>query len=221
MFDKIYYGDTKLVNEKSFLLRIEFGLIVGYYQWEKILKDEFFDKLIEEKKCFRDHTFEFGSSTSYYYYCNKTTDISHFKPFIFSINDFENDFILNKEDLFIEADDKYIFIMIFTSSSDIILGYPFLKKYQLVFNQDSKTIGIYTEKKESQENNDYDIPSNNYSGYYIAIGVLGAVLIILIVIGILFTFKKTKNPKKEATELLNEKESDKNNGILIEDENKN
>ena len=204
-FDKIYYGEKEF-NGKSFLLRIEFGLIRGYSEWEDIIIKEFFDNLIQEKKCFKDYTNEFGNTT-YFYYCDKTVNLSTFKPFLFRINDFEYDFILTKEDLFVETEEKYyLFLMIFGGISDLILGYPFLKKYQLIFNQDTKTIGFYKEPRE---------PS--IITYYIIIFILGTILIILIIIGIIIYFKRIKHTKNLTKELSYDEEY--SNYIITEGEN--
>ena len=108
------------------LLRIEFGFILGTQYWEKTLGEDFFNELIKANKCFRENTNHFGS-TAYFYYCNKNIDISKFKPFIFTINDFDYNFTLTKDDLFLDIGDKYIFLMGFYDPA-LILGYPFLKK---------------------------------------------------------------------------------------------
>ena len=213
-FDNVYYGKNELANEKPLLLRIEYGLINGYYEWEKTLKNEFFDELITEKKCFKNSTNELGN-TAYYYYCNKSTDISKFEPFIFSINEYNYNFTLSKEDLFIEEGDIYLFLMIFGGIPDIILGYPFLKKYQLIFNQDTKTIGFYK--------NIYKNDKISFSNivYYIIIIILLIILLILIIIGIYLYFKRNKE-KRNATELSNEEyeynEKDKNNLLINEND---
>ena len=212
-FDKIYYDKVELPNEKPLLLRIEYGFINGYYQWEKIIQNIFFGELIEQKKCFRNYTHELGS-TIYFFHCNKTVDISKFKPITFFINEFNYNFTLTYEDLFEDIGDHYLFLMTFGGISDLILGYPFLKKYQMIFNQDRKTIGFYKDTKKSKKS------SSSLISYYIVIIVLGTILFGLIIIAIIFYIKKTKNVKKLATELLNdeneyhnEREYEKNNSI--------
>ena len=207
-FDNIYYGNTELSNEYSILLRIEFGLITGYYEWEKILKAEFFDKLIEEKKCFKDYT-HFLGSTAYFYYCNKSTNISNFKPFSFSINEYQYNFTLDYKDLFIEVEDKYLFLMIFGGIYDLILGYPFLKKYEIIFNQDIRTIGFYKDKSNKDNSDNSSSSSNTY--YYIIIISLSIILCLLIYFGINLYVKRRKTEKKYAVELYREKKEDNDN----------
>ncbi len=201
-FDKIYYGNMELVNEKPIILRIEFGLIIGYYEWEKILLKEFFNDLMSQDKCFKNSTNELGS-TAHYYYCDKSINITKFKPISFTINEYNYNFILDKDDLFIKVGDIYLFLMIFGGIYDLILGYPFLKKYQIIFNQDSKTIGFY----QDWDNRDKFSFSN--ISYYIVIFILLIILLILISIWINL-YKKRNKTKKNATELSNE-EYDYNN----------
>ena len=63
-------------------------------------------------------------------------------------------FSLTFNDLFLEKDDKYIFLVIFPENyynvkhSYWYLGIPFYNAYQLVFNYDSKTIGLYLSKND-------------------------------------------------------------------------
>ena len=168
-FDEVHYGDRKMLVKPSepLILRIEFGLILGYNEWEYVLDDYFFSKLIENKQCIKDSNTT-GHDPAYryrYYYCKNDTDLSGFQNFTFTINQFNHSFTLTKEDLFLDEGDKYIFLMAFGGMSEFVLGLPFLKKHKLIFNQDSKTIGFYlnegdeeeehegeTEKEEEKEN---------------------------------------------------------------------
>ena len=193
-FDKIYYGKDELLNRMPILIRIEYGFINGDEEWQKILEFKFFEKLIEENICFKSFTNELDN-TLFYYYCNKSADIYKFSPFIFYINEFNYNFSLTYEDLFANIGDKYLFLMTFGGAQNLILGYPFLKKYQLIFNQDAKTIGFYKEIKKEDK---------TFISYYITIIILGIILLILLIVVIIFYIKKMKNIKKKATELLNE-----------------
>ena len=207
-FDKIYYGDEETSNQKQILLRIEYGLIMGDFPWQKILENNFFNKLINESICFKNKTMEKGNILTYYY-CNKNADLNQFKPFTFIINDFNNNFTLSKDDLFLEEKDKYIFLMVF-GKYDLIFGHPFFKKYQLVFNPDSKTIGFYTKIKN-------DLLPSSFSSliYYIVIIILVILLFSLLGIIIFCNLKGYKNKKKNADELINEE-----NDNIIDEKNK-
>ena len=141
-FDNVLYGDKKLINEKSWLMRVEYGLIDGDKRWQKILEENFFNENIEKGVCFKGKGWNDGHSY-YHYYCDKNVDLSNFKPFTFVLNDLHYNLTLTKDDLFEEDGDKMLFLMIFGHYS-LILGLPFFKKYQFVFNQGAKTIGLYT-----------------------------------------------------------------------------
>ena len=65
-----------------------------------------------------------------------------FEPVKFIINDLNYEIILTKDDLFIEENNKLFFLIIFGHPQPI-LGFPLFKKYQLIFNQDTKTVGLY------------------------------------------------------------------------------
>ena len=86
--------------------------------------------------------------------------------------------------------------MSFGGFGDLILGYPFLKKYQVVFNQNTKTIGFYLNYNEKKSNKNSKITI-----YIITISILSIVFISLLVSAILLYLKK-KNNKKNATELI-------------------
>ena len=196
-FDQIHYGNIKMKQIKSMLLRIEFGLISGYYEWESILLNEYFSELIKDNKCFKKYTNALGYFM-HYFYCNKNTDLSGFKPFIFTINEFEYNFTLTKDDLFLDIGDKYLFLMVFGGNNELVLGLPFLNKYQLIFNPNTKTIGFYIDKKENNPN-----IFTFFRKYIIVIIILACVFICLLVIAIVFFLKKKKK-KKNATELLDD-----------------
>ena len=43
-------------------LRIEFGLITGDNEWQTILNEQFFSKLVKNKTCFKEYFNEMESS---------------------------------------------------------------------------------------------------------------------------------------------------------------
>ena len=61
---------------------------------------------------------------------------------------------MDYSDLFIEVEDKCIFLMIFEEIFDLILGYPFLKKCEIIFKEDIKTKGFCKDKinKDKSDN---------------------------------------------------------------------
>ena len=212
-FDDIYYGEERLDREikKECLLRIEFGLIKLTFEMEKYVKEDFFDKLINQTKCTRKNTEELGT-TIHYYYCDKDIDLNNFKPWHFTVNNFGLNFTFTKEDLFLDIGDKYIFLIAFGGSPKIFLGYPFLKKYQLIFNQDDKTIGYFTNIIKEDDK----IPI----GYIILIAILSVILVGLGIFAFVY-FYAYKKKKKYAKELSEETDKTNNNEGLIPNEDNN
>ena len=204
-FDQIHYSQKKLNHIKPMRLRIEFGLITGYYEWEYMLENEFFSKFYEKKLCTKKNTNELGNYL-HYFYCEKSVDLSEFQPFTFTINEVNYNFTLTKDDLFLDIGDKYLFLMTF-GISELILGFPFIKKYQMVFNPNTKTIGFYLDKINEEK-------FSYLKKYFVVIIILSLILIGLLTVSITFFIKKKRNKnKKNATELLDDnfENSHKNN----------
>lgn len=196
-FDKIYLGEDELYNDYSILLRIEFGLITGYYNWQKNLEEKFFNKNIDSGLCYRKTGFWDGSSY-FYYYCENNVNLTDFEPFTFIINDFEYNLTLTKDDLFINKDGKIIFLMIFSSGHTAIFGYTFFKKYQFIFNQDTKTIGIYKNNKKENESD------SGIFSYAVIISILSIIAIVLFFVIIWYGYIRKLNSKKKAQELIDD-----------------
>lgn len=140
----LFYGDNKTDIEKSITeLSPEKGMIILNLQMEKIIYDSFFKTLIEEKKCVRNKI-----QFSYHYICLDNININNFKNLTFRHIGMEYDFVLEPKDLFYHYYDRYFFLISFKDSFYTILGRPFFKKFNLIFNQDSKQIALYISHEE-------------------------------------------------------------------------
>ena len=117
------------------------------------------------------------------YYCDKSEDfgieqLKNFPSLYLEHNGFNYIFELSYKELFIENDGKYIFLVSETSRADDkwYIGFPLLKKYQFVFNQDFRTIGFYNpdlpkekeiddidneDKHDSDDTTNYDTTSDD------------------------------------------------------------
>ena len=102
-------------------------------------------------------------------------------------------------------------------TSDWTLGNIFMRKYQFIFNLDTKEIGFYNpklEKNSNKNNGNKDIQKENKAYKITNVILIGILVIILVGIGIFIKMKfYTKNSKKKrANELDDDYEyfSDKN-----------
>ena len=81
-----------------------------------------------------------------------------FPNLTFFVFDYNYNFNLTKEDLFVEINNKYYFLIIFQKTlfdhSDLAfwnLGLPFLQKYEFVHNYEKQNIGFYIPHEETKD----------------------------------------------------------------------
>ena len=139
------------------------------------------------------------------YYCDKNTKIDKLKSIYFKCSDLNYTFELNYNDLFEKHDNKYFFNVYFfdnnkksyqLSNSYWYLGYTFLKKYKIIFNQDKKTIGF-------MHKNPLNKKYNNFSWFY---KFLCFILFVIIVFLSYYLYKfYIEKPRRIKANELNEK----------------
>lgn len=216
--DNIYVAKNENSDDKvnvgnivTGYFRLEKGIIEGTENYRKILLSSFMSEQISNNLCFE-------VDTQYYftYYCKSEVDISKLDNLYFYNKEFDFTFELTYKDLFYknEKDGNYYFLVVFNNDLEEdylhcvwILGEPIFKKYQFVFNKNSKRLGIYT----SYDNTDDGKIKNNDEkkswfveniGFFILIFLL---LIIICGLGIiLYQYLKLKGRKRKAYELADE-----------------
>lgn len=194
-------------------LKFDFGFILGTPRYRIFLNEKFFNKLIEENKCF-EHKYISKNKyeTNYYLYtCNKTFESEikkKFQSIKFVSNEFNYIFELNYDDLFVNIKyNKSLLFMVVFEVIDMntfnyyrwILGEPFLRKYKFIFNPNKKTIIFQKEQKIIKNS------SNDNYNYNVYIKPLCIALIILAFIYIAFKFIKMKKIKSQNKILNNGK----------------
>ena len=237
LFNDIFFDDKIIQQGAVAQLYPEFGFISGHANFFNELKksprwSEYFNKT---KKChthsfyikdFESYEFYRFSSLFTGYYCDKDVDINDITPenITFRSIDLEYDFVLNRNDIWIEKNGYKYFLILSAALEQVdwIFGAPFFKKYQLTFNLDSKQIGVYTNinfnKKEKPEesSNQYIIYICIIAGLVVLSGMLSFFLIRLYVY---------LPRKKRANELLDDDfeyktNENQDNKIVPDDENK-
>jgi hypothetical protein len=219
-FNKIYYNYTENNRtEMNKFLRSEINFDLEYYfitkEYFESIKSTFFKKYLDEGICRIQKLKEFYLRYQFIV-CDKNSfngEISKFPSLIFLNNNFEDTFELTYKDCFKEINGEILFLLFYDPwSPDLFkFGKNFLKKYQLMFNYDSITIGFlnFNRKSEDDEQNkDKEIRQEEQKSFetkqLIWIFIL-LVLLIGIVIGV-FVGKKIwdKARKKRANELLDD-----------------
>ena len=213
--DSIYVADDlnsekkKIVGEKIYgYFKLEVGIILGTERYRLNLLNDFMSEKIDKGLCFEIVSFFYIT-----YYCKPEVDLSKLKNLYIYVKDLDYTFELNYKDLFYKSSDgKNFFLIYFNTdydgsedSSDYFwtFGEPFLRKYNLIFNQDIKRIGLY-KKQNSGNNNDIKEKKKSFwarNKWYIIL-----IIVLFIICGglglmIFLYFKALPKRKMKANEL--------------------
>ena len=212
--NKLYIGENQFPTPISGRISFGFNYILSDDKYNQSIYNQYFKEYIENKTCFYKPV-SFGHC---YYYCDKEKfkleDMSKF-PALRMINlDLEAEFNFTGEELFYEGKDYYYFKIVFMeySQGGWILGQIFLKKYQLIFDSDLRTIGYYNYHRiphnEDDQGKKENPPDSKYKTYLyilipITIIVIAAIIFALIKLGVC-----SSKRKKKVNELMDEDNED-------------
>ena len=240
-FNKIYFNSE---NNQIIISQItkcslvpNLGFVVVNSKYKKLILDHYFNDLIENNICQLEKTeltkynkseVFFGSNGIYEFFtCDKNKFVNEknnykkvFKSLLFDLPKHNYTFELNGDDLFMEINDKYYFLVAFPENQDetlyipCFLGLPFYQKFRLVFNFDSKTIGFYNnylnidiEEEDDinkNKNSTDNISNNTDSNKYLRIIIEIVICLVLIIIAFFIGKKINEQRKKRANELRDE-----------------
>lgn len=204
-FNDINFGNIKVSRERAATIAPEYGVIMASGEYWTKIKENYFEKVLSDK-CEEK---EYGNNYYYYYECQKDTDLSSFEDLVFTHKEFMYNFVLTKDDLFKEYNNKLYFLVIydnnFYKTKTWQLGKPFIKKYNFVYDIENKLIFFYDNEQ-----------TNNKKGsnliYWIIIGVLGIGVIVMIILVLNKSyFKPHKKKANELTEDIEYTNADSNN----------
>ena len=207
--NSFYYYKTKkaTLGIKNLLLKPELGVVLFNKDIEAKLKEEFLDDKIKEGKCYE------GYSLYTFYYCDIDVkiDIGVFEFKKLTSNFY---FSLNSDDLTLQYNNKKFLLMGFSQAilkEEAHLGYPFFRKYDVIFDQNKRTYRVYNFKigKKSKEADHDELPEdntqtsgNNAIFKIIVIVLLTIIFLALILLLAFYIFRNIK--RKEKSKLLEE-----------------
>lgn len=233
--EKINIHNVKAEGEFEFSLQ----LIIGSYSYKELIISHFFKDYYNKNICIEE---EYMIDVKYSIIrCKKDfqKNVKYF-PSLFIVNKaLENIFELSYEDLFISVGDYIYFLVIFRKDSfnqTWKLGIPFLKKYQIIFNSDTKKIGYYTknknnnkdEYKKGKENDDKENSKSfldrfiNFISLRTFIEIIIVILFVLILIylgKIIYNFRKKKKKPYELQDEEYDYFSNNSSNLRIKREN--
>ena len=212
---------TTLSHYMKGIISFSNNYIIGTEEYKSKIDSIFFSQYIQKNICNNDYT------VSHYILltCKKSenfniNNIKQFPSLNFYHLLYNFTFTFTGEDLFLEKNGIYYFLIIFDRYDyrSWTFGSLFLKKYQLIFEHNSKKICFYINKNKQKEKNDDNIYFYNTK---ILIIILSSIAVASFVIGIIIGKIKFKNKKnKKANELDNDyfiKNSNKNFNKCIND----
>ena len=198
-FDYLYYGDIEIDDVQNCLIESEFGLILGTDEFKKIIDENFFNKYYTES-CILKKTDKIYDEKDYvlsYYECNKNININYMNDIVFRLTINEFNIVFNSNDLFIDFNDKKIFLIVFKDfNKNWIFGRIFLKKYQTFFDKDKKILGF--KKSEIKNKNRYNIK-------FVIIIIFLSLFILGLICFIVYLYLFKKIPRKfRSNEIIEE-----------------
>ena len=202
--DKLIFGDNLLAQNISTEIDTEIPFILLTRDYYKLMTQQIFNKYFNENICSEHSPFYQVMAIV----CNKklflemTNNLKDIPSLTFQINQYNLNLTFTSNELFrFEGDDIYFLIARHSyKDSQSILGIIFLKKYPVIFDDDSKLIRIM---KISFDNEDHNENKNGTRGKVILIVFLSVILsgIIFGFIGIFCGKKIYQDRKKKANEL--------------------
>ena len=224
LFRDIMAGNTKLNEERVAEYSPQFGGIIGSKEYKNYIKSNFFDNLIKNKKCIENNT-TLNYKIYSYYECDIDISLKDFENLEFIHQELSYNFILDKDDLFVDFNNKKYFLCIFLeedikhsylTSNNWVFGIPFVKKYHFVFDQDKKLIFFYEKNiKDIDKNIETNKDNNTFSiGIIIVLGVLTGIIIIYFIIKIILKPKQIKANELEDSFSYRSQEKMNNKDIM-------
>ena len=197
---KIFYGDELVVKEQDISFIFESELFRASFKLKEILEENFFNKYLKKNECEIKIYKETIIKNSTYIVCKNSIDISKMKPLKFQIEDYLEEIILTPEDLFLKVNNDLVFLIYFEDYWKMkwTFGYTFFRKYMVFFDQDSKMIGFYLEKKGQNGISIFTI--------FFCVFLFGVILFLAFNIYQLIKRKKKIKAKELIEDLLNTEE---------------
>ena len=228
--EKMISGNNIVQKKTSLEIYYELGIIAASDSYRDYINNTFFKNYILNGLCHEKINFENIATFKKYTYieCDKKYfDINSFPKLSFFNSEIDMNFTLSPEELFYEYENKIYFLIIFPIYGIAVdywlMGKIFVKKYNLFLDKDKRIIGLYKNYTKIEEEKELEITNNaNYTGYIVAIVILGLVLITTIISFLYYFLVIKKSRRIRANELddntdyiAQEKNEEENNKFII------
>ena len=203
-FSDIYYNKTSNDTIKIYIrdvhLNINNYIVLCPMTYYYNIKRDYFDFYLSKKLCHVHQGSEYKT-----FYCEKSENfnvenLKQFPILYMEHKEFQFTFEFTYEDLFIEKDNKYWFLVALSvynnDMEEWFMGIIFLRKYNLIFNQDTKTISYYNINlpiSTSKNNFGKILKFEKYINYFI----IFIIILLVIIFGLYITKKILKSKDKK------------------------
>ena len=221
-FDSIYMmgqnDQREELESKNIKFIIDMGLILGPEDYRKKIKELFFDKFIENKKCYEEYI-----DRNYIYWCDISAENevkSNFPTLFLYMKQYFKTFEFTYYDLFKKKNNKLYFLVHFKNdyynTNDFFeIGKIFLQKYTLTFNQYNRHIGYHNnEIKLDGEGEDEGQEKKSIWQNKILWIVLAILVVVFAILGVILGKKVREHVRKKR---MNEVDDD--NYVYAQPEN--
>lgn len=223
LFNDIKIGNVKLNEKRIAQYSPDIGVIVGVKEYQNFIQKNFFDDFIKNKKCYKNKI-NYDKKYYFYYECDVNINLDNFQQLEFIHQELSYKFILDKNDLFVDYNNKKYFLCIFEeefgnnnqNKKNWIFGTPFVKKYNFIFDQDSKLIFFNDKGNEININSHFENSGNNTFTLIIIIFLIAfaCLLFAYLIIKIIFRPKQIKANELEDSFSYKNQEDTNNKEIL-------
>jgi hypothetical protein len=183
--NKLYLGNKNiLLDKEEFVIKAEIEGIEIPYDFYGIINEEFFNYYYKNNICSSEEIYNYYVIISCYSNNFTSNDINKFPKIEFSIKEIGFNFSFSGEELFYKKENKFYLKLIPKIESnqyEFKLGRIFLKKYNVIFNSDSKTMTFYrfnTINNKSAQNNE-DTHKKNGFLIFLSYSFIGIIFLVL------------------------------------------
>ena len=185
--------------------------IFGSYEYITSIEKLFFQNYIENNICRRIWDIIEGEDV-FRFICEKDkfnkSDINDFPPLSIVNIEMNFTFVFNGEELFMEKDDKIIFLIVAKpgrTDGEWIIGRVFLLKYQFLFDNENNLIGIY---RVNNDNKKEEININKNRIFYIILIIILIITLLALITVFIYMIYNNKGVFKSRRKRISELDDD-------------
>ena len=202
-FDEIYFNPNEKNKKEKININTELRAIFSFSKqiiiapsnYQSLIIINFFQEFFDKNICTQENLFEISYSIIK---CRKNPfekSVQKFPSLFFNNKELKTIFNLTYKDLFMTFNQDIYFLIIFRieldKNNDVWeLGVPFLKKYQMIFNSDTKKIGYYVTMNISNTEQNKKINKNNEINNNFSFRTFIEIFIVIIFIAVLIFLAK-------------------------------